>query len=175
MLNSRLTATRVRSPELSRWMRWVRLPRGAAWMSISLSSGSSGLASRSSHSPPPNRVWNTRVKLRLDGGEGLEEHGAGGPVDLPDGLDQRLAGADQVVPLGGEELEPLHFLRVLLDRERVDRADGLERADDSGRLGLQRLQVEVEHRRLLDQLVERPAPLGLDPLHDAPPGAGGSR
>ena len=28
MLNSRITATSVRSPEDSRWMRWVRLPRG---------------------------------------------------------------------------------------------------------------------------------------------------
>src|ERR1051326_792736 len=63
MLNSSDTATRVRSPDESRWIRWVRLPRGAAWMSISLSSGSSGLARRSSHSPPPNRVWNTRRKL----------------------------------------------------------------------------------------------------------------
>ena len=61
---------------------------------------------------------------------------------------------DQVVALGGEELEPLDLLRVLLDRERIDRADRLERADDARRLGFQRLQIEVEQRRLLDQLVE---------------------
>ena len=113
------------------------------------------------------------AEVPLDGGEGLEEHGARGAVDLPDGLDQRLARADQVVALGGEELEALHLLRMLLDGERVDRADGLERADDARGLRLQRLEVEVEQRRLLDQLLERPAPLGLDPLHDAPAGAGG--
>src|SRR2546430_13730898 len=44
-------------------LRWVRLPRGAAWISISLSSGSSSLPSRTSHSPPPNSVWNTVRKF----------------------------------------------------------------------------------------------------------------
>src|SRR5207245_1082061 len=44
-------------------MRCVRLPRGAAWISISLSSGSASFASRTSHSPPPNSVWNTVRKF----------------------------------------------------------------------------------------------------------------
>ena len=123
MLNSSDTATSVRSPEDSRWMRWVRLPRGAAWMSISLSSGSSGLASRSSHSPPPNSVWNTLRKLAWTAVKVSRNMVARGSVDLPDGLDQRLPRADQVVALGGEELEPLHLFGVLLDRQRVHRAD----------------------------------------------------
>ena len=38
VLKSKDTATSVRSPEESRWIRWVRLPRGAAWISISDSS-----------------------------------------------------------------------------------------------------------------------------------------
>src|SRR5256714_388252 len=44
-------------------MRCVRLPRGAAWISISLSSGWASFASRTSHSPPPNSVWNTVRKF----------------------------------------------------------------------------------------------------------------
>src|SRR2546429_4502308 len=44
-------------------MRCVRLPRGAAWISNSLSSGSASFASRTSHSPPPNSVWNTVRKF----------------------------------------------------------------------------------------------------------------
>jgi len=107
-------------------------------------------------------------EVGLDGGEGLQEHAAGGAVDLADGLDQRLPGAHQVVALGGEELEPLHLLGVLLDRQRIDRADRFERRHDPPRLGLQGVEVEVEQRRGLDQLLERPVPFVLDPLDDAP-------
>src|SRR5215210_1776278 len=35
-------------------------------------------------------------EVGLNGGECLDEHGAGGSVDLPDGLDQGLARADQI-------------------------------------------------------------------------------
>ena len=82
---------------------------------------------------------------------------------------------DEVVPLGREEVESLHLLGVLLDRERVYGTDGLERADDAGRLRLERLEIEVQQRRLLDELVERPVPLGLDSLDDAAAGARGLR
>ena len=79
---------------------------------------------------------------------------------------ERLARRHQVVALGGEELEPLGLLGVLLDRQRIDRADALERLDDPPRLVLERLEVEVEHRRLGQQRVERLLPFGLDPLDD---------
>ena len=39
--------------------------------------------------------------------------------------------------------------------------------------GLERLQVEVEQRGAFHQLIEGAVPLGLDPLDDAPAGAGG--
>ena len=79
---------------------------------------------------------------------------------------QRLPGADQVVALGGQELEPLGLLGVLLHRERIDRADRIERRDDARRLRLQGLEIQVEEHRRLHQLIERLVPFGLDPLHD---------
>ena len=85
-----------------------------------------------------------RREVGLHRGEGLEEHGPGGPVDLPDGLDQRLARAHQVVPLGREKLEPLELFGVLLDRQRVHRPDRLQRVDDPRRLGLQRLEGQSQ-------------------------------
>src|SRR5256884_5883998 len=45
------------------WMRWVRLPRGAAWISISLSSGSSSLASRTSRSEEHTSELQSRLHL----------------------------------------------------------------------------------------------------------------
>ena len=83
--------------------------------------------------------------------------------------------ADQVVALGGEEVEPLHLLGVLLHRQRVHRADRLQRADDARGLGFERLEVQVERRGLLHELLERPPPFRLDALEDAAPGAGGLR
>ena len=80
-------------------------------------------------------------------------------------------GADQIVPLRGEEREPLDLLRVLLHRQRVDRADGLESLRDTRRFGLQRLQVEIEQSSAFQELIEGPMPLGLDSLDDASSGA----
>src|SRR3990172_5247309 len=62
MANSSEIATRVRSPEDNRWIRWIRLPRGAARISMSLVSGSLSSASRTSHSPPSNNASNTDRK-----------------------------------------------------------------------------------------------------------------
>ena len=112
------------------------------------------------------------MEVGLDGGEGLEEEGPGRAVDLPDGLEQRLACRHQVVALGRQELEPLGFLGVLLHGQRVDRADAFESGDDSGQLVLQGLAVEVEQLDLGHQVVEGCPPLGLDPLHHASPDAG---
>src|SRR5688500_9978985 len=105
---------------------------------------------------------------RLHRGERLGEAVAGGAVDLADGEDQRLPRAHEVVPLCDEEIEALALLGVLLDGECIDRADRLERRDDARRLRLERLEVEVEQREPCEQLVERPAPFGLDALGDAP-------
>ena len=172
MLNRSDTATSVRSPEESRWIRWVRLPRGAR-VDIDLALewivriGQTQLAFAAAE-----QRLEYLVEVRLDRGEGLEEHGAGGPVDLADGLDQGLPGSDQVVALRGQELETLDLLGVLLDRQRVHGADRLESRDDAGGLRLERLDVEVEHGRGVDQLVEGPVPFRLDSLDDAPPSAG---
>ena len=55
---------------------------------------------------------------------------------------------------------------MLLDGEWIDRPDRLQGRGDPFRFDLERLEVEVEHRGGLGQLVERALPLGLDPLHD---------
>jgi hypothetical protein len=112
------------------------------------------------------------VKVALDRGERLEEHGAGGAVDLPDRLDQRLPGAHEVVPLAGEELEPLHLFGVLFHGQGIHRADGLEGFGDPGRLRLEGLQIEVQRRGTFQELIEWPVPLGLDPLHDTAAASG---
>ena len=78
----------------------MRLPRGAAWMSISLSSGIVRIGEPELALAAAEEGLEDPQEVALDGGEGLDEHGAGGAVDLPDRLDQRLARAHQVVPLG---------------------------------------------------------------------------
>src|SRR3712207_6198119 len=59
-------------------------------------------------------------EVGLDCGEGLDEHGAGGAVDLADGLDERLAGTDQVITLRDQKFQTFAFLGVLLYRQRID-------------------------------------------------------
>ncbi len=134
MLNSSDTATRVRSPEESRWIRWVRLPRGAAWMSISLSSGSSGLASRRSHSPPPNRVWKTCTKLAW-----IALKVSRNMVRAVPSISRMACCSEPRAETRSSRwlernAEPLALLGVFLDRERVDRTDGLQGAHDPRRL-----------------------------------------
>ena len=71
-----------------------------------------------------------------------------------------------------QKLQTLDLFGVLLDRQRVHGADRLESRRDAGGLRLERLDVEVEHGRGVDQLVERSVPFRLDSLDDAPSSAG---
>ena len=80
---------------------------------------------------------------------------------------------DQVIPLGGEELQPLGLLGVLLDRQRIDWSDALQGLDDTLRLVLQRLEIQLQHRSLGQQRIERLPPFRLDPLDNRTPPAGG--
>ena len=100
MLKSRDDATSVRSPDESRWIRWVRLPAGRG-VDVDLALerivrvGEAQLALAAAE-----QGLEHLLEVALDRGEGLEEHGARGAVDLPDRLEQRLPGAHQVVALG---------------------------------------------------------------------------
>src|SRR5262249_24156777 len=115
----------------------------------------------------PEESLEYRVEVDLDRLECLEKHRAGGAVDFANCLDQRLAGAHHIVPLGGEELEPLDLFGVLLDCERVDGPDGLECRNDSARLRIQRFEIEIEQRRAIEQLVDRLSPFSLEALDHA--------
>ena len=68
--------------------------------------------------------------------------------------------------------QSLHLFGVFLHGQCVHRTDGLEGFGDPRRFRLQGLEVEVEHRRAFQQLIEGPVPLGFDPLHDAAATAG---
>src|SRR6266567_3787928 len=62
------------------------------------------------------------VEVDLHLSEGGGEELARGEVDLLDRLEQLRAGADQIGALLYQELIPFLLLRVLLEREQVDRA-----------------------------------------------------
>src|SRR3954470_4791424 len=76
-------------------------------------------------------------EVGLDSGKSLQKHGSCGPVDLTDGLNQRLPRADQIVPLSDQEIQALALFRMLFNRQRVDWADALQGGQDSCGLSLQ--------------------------------------
>src|SRR5205807_2074781 len=99
--------------------------------------------------------------------ERLEEHRFRRLVDLARRLLQRLARGHEIVALRHQELEALHFLGVLVDRERVHRSDRVDRRPEPVVLLAQPLHVSRHCGGLGEQLIERLAPLGLD-LRDEP-------
>src|SRR3954469_2683083 len=70
--------------------------------------------------------------------KGLEEELTRGGIDLSDCLLQRSLRRRKVVALGGEKAEALRFFLVLLDCQRIHRAQRLELLADHGRLAAQR-------------------------------------
>ena len=95
-----------------------------------------------------------------------EEQLARGGVDLLDRLEKRRLGVGKVGTLRDEKVVALHRLIVLLDGQRVHRAELLELAAQLHRLGLERVVVDVHERHLGQHLVERALPLRLQSLAD---------
>ncbi len=102
-------------------------------------------------------------------GERLEEELARGDVDLADGLHQRLLGHREIVALRGEEVETLELLLVLLDGERVHRAERLEVLAQLCDFGAEGVVVDLHGRGGREHLLERAPPLGLQSLTDRRP------
>ena len=87
--------------------------------------------------------------------ERRDEQLAGRRVDLADRLLQREARLRQVRPLRREEVEALHLVLVLLDRERVDGPERLDLLAQRLRLRAQRVVVQLDRVVRLQQVVHR--------------------
>ena len=170
MLNSSETATSVRSPDGQQVdaLRPLAARRGVdldlALERVVLDRRAAGrtrrrrtASGRRSGSCPRTAV-NVSRNMRLRGA-----------VDLPDGLLQRLARRHEVVALGGEELEALALLGVLLDGQRVHRrrspsSAATIRADSASSVSRSRSRKGAPSKSWSIGLL----PLGLDALDDAP-------
>jgi len=108
-----------------------------------------------------------------DGAEGLDEHGAGGLVDLAHRLEQRVARVYQVVALAGEELQALDLLGVFLHGEGVDRPQRLDRLGQPFGFLLKGLGVAGDVGRAGEELVNGFVPLAFHPLHHGSTPGGG--
>ena len=123
------------------------------------------------------------AEVLLHGGERLEEQLARGGVDLLDRLEQLVARRPRSPRCGLEEVVALLLLRVLLEREQVDRAQAAELLAQlveprAGRLGVERPAAPglVPRRGLVGgeldvvldaQALERAVQLGagVEPVH----------
>jgi hypothetical protein len=96
--------------------------------------------------------------------ERREEQLARRGVDLLDRLEQRRLRLGEVGALRHEEVVALHRLVVLLDGERIDRAELLELPPELRRFDAQGVVVEVHRRHFGDHLLQRSLPLRLEAL-----------
>ena len=145
-------------------MRCVRLPRGDAWISMSQSSGRVGILEAQVAVAAAEERQEDLAEVLAHLRERLQEERLRGGVDLADRLVQGILRAHEVGALRGEIVEALHFLVVLLHGEHVH---GPDRSSSSRRrpsLGAQRVVVHLHRRELREHVVERAAPLGLEPL-----------
>src|SRR5690606_32255268 len=81
-----------------------------------------------------------------------------------------VAGADEVVALGDEELESLALLLVLLDGEHVDGPEPFDVGGHGAELGAELLGVAFDQLDARRELGEGTPPFGLEALPYAAPG-----
>ncbi len=104
-----------------------------------------------------------------DFSEGLQEQGLGGLIDLAGRLLQRVTRGHEVVALRHQELEPLHFLGMLLHRQRIDGAHGIDLSAQPVVLLAQPFDVAGDLGGFGQEPVERLAPFGLHALDEPAP------
>ena len=126
MATSSATAVRERSPPESSESRLIFLPAGRASTSMPVVSMSAGSVRTSRPSPPGNSRAKTRTNWPGGVLERLGEDLLDAVVDFLDDVQQVLAAGLQVLELGAEELVALLQRGELLQRQRVDLAQGRE-------------------------------------------------
>jgi hypothetical protein len=115
----------------------------------------SGFSSRTSHSPPPNSS---------DLGEGGDEQLARRVVDLANGLLERLPRLGEVGPLARQEFLALERFLMFLDRQHVHRPEPVQLLAQRFGFAAEGFVVELDGRGFGEHVLERPAPLRLQPL-----------
>ncbi len=107
-----------------------------------------------------------RPKVGADLVEGSRKEVRRRLVDLADRRAEVVAGPGEIGPLRRQELEALALLGVLLHREHVHGPEPFESSHQVVQLRLQLLRLSLHRAGLVEQDLERPAPLALQALTD---------